>query len=57
MVNKRRLTLGINTLEEQTLIMRKQVADENQEPPANFEIRKAQYDKWRKSVGWNKSNL
>jgi hypothetical protein len=53
-VNQRRKTLGLNTLEEQTEIMKEKVKNENQRPPKDFEERKREYDKWRKSVGWIK---
>jgi hypothetical protein len=53
-VNKRRKSIGLNTLEEQTEIMRKQVINENQSPPKDFEKRKQEIEQWRKSVGWTK---
>jgi len=51
-VNQRRKSLGLNTLEEQTEIMKERVKNENQHPPKDFEERKREYNKWRKSVGW-----
>ncbi len=51
-VNERRESIGLNTLEEQTAILRKQVAHENQTPPADFEQRKTEMELWKKSVGW-----
>lgn len=39
-VNQRRKSLGLNTLEEQTLIKRKQTANENQSPPTDLEQRR-----------------
>ena len=51
-VNQRRTSIGLNTLEEQTTIIRAQAKAENQSPPANFEKRKMDMDKWKKKVGW-----
>ena len=51
-VNQRRKSIGLNTLEEQTRIMRQRVVEENQKPPADPEKRKQEYDAWRKKVGW-----
>jgi len=53
-VNERRKSIGLNTLEEQTEIMRKQVIKENQSPPKDFEKRKQEIEQWRKSIGWTK---
>ncbi|MEL7121620.1 MAG: DUF6624 domain-containing protein [Bacteroidota bacterium] len=53
-VNQRRKAVDLNTLEEQTEIIRKRTQNENQSPPADFEKRKKQYNEWRKSVGWIK---
>ncbi len=53
-VNQRRKSLGLNTIQEQTQIMREQVKRENQLPPEDLKKRKEEYDKWRKSVGWIK---
>ncbi len=53
-VNQRRKALGLNTLEEQTEIMKEKVKNENQRPPENFAARQYEYNKWRKSVGWIK---
>ena len=51
-VNQRRKAIGLNTLEEQTEVIRKRTQNENQSPPADFAKRKKEYDQWRKSVGW-----
>lgn len=51
-VNQRRKLLGLNTLEEQTAMIRKQAKNENQSPPIDFEERKKEIEKWKKSVGW-----
>lgn len=53
-VNERRKSIGLNTLEEQTRIMRGRVKSEKQFPPADFEERKREYDEWRKKAGWIK---
>jgi len=53
-VNQRRKSIGLNTLEEQTAIIRRRAKKENQTPPTNFEKRKEEIDEWRKSVGWIK---
>ncbi len=51
-VDERRRSIGLNTLEEQTWLLRRRVSDENQSPPRNVKERKRDYDVWRKSVGW-----
>lgn len=53
-VNERRKTIGLNTLKEQTQIMRRRVKSENQLPPTDSKKRKEEYDEWRKTVGWIK---
>lgn len=53
-VNQRRKSIGLNSLEEQTDIIRKQAKNENQTPPTDFEKRKEEIEKWKKSVGWTK---
>ena len=53
-VNERRKSIGLNTLEEQTEIIRRQAKNEKQTPPTDFEKRKQEIDQWRKSVGWTK---
>ena len=53
-VNERRKRLGLNSLEDQTRMMRQTVFDENQQPPTDFEARRSAYDAWRRSVGWTK---
>lgn len=51
-VNERRKSLRLNTLEEQTEIIKKQAKNENQSPPINFEQRKQEVEEWKKNVGW-----
>lgn len=53
-VNQRRKTVGLNSLEEQTEIIKKQVVTENQKPPVDMQERAKQFDEWRKKVGWTK---
>ncbi len=51
-VNQRRKSIGLNTIEEQTEYIRKQAKIENQSSPTDFEKRKKEIEKWKKSVGW-----
>ena len=51
-VNQRRKSLGLNSFEEQTHIMRSRAAKENQSPPENLEQRKQEMDTWMEKVGW-----
>ncbi len=53
-VNERRKSIGLNTLEEQTEIIRRQAKNENQSPPIDFEKRKQEIEHWKKNVGWKK---
>ncbi|MEM9831879.1 MAG: DUF6624 domain-containing protein [Bacteroidota bacterium] len=53
-VNRRRKSLGLNTLEEQTEVMRRQANSENQSPPADFDKRRQEIEQWKKTVGWIK---
>lgn len=53
-VNQRRKSIGLNTLEEQTILIRKRAENEQETPPIDFEKRKQEIDKWRKKVGWIK---
>ncbi|MDJ1492929.1 hypothetical protein QNI19_08300 [Cytophagaceae bacterium DM2B3-1] len=52
LVNQRRKSIGLNTVEEQTLIIRRQAKEENQSPPIDFEKRRQEMNEWRKRVGW-----
>jgi hypothetical protein len=52
LVNQRRKKLGLNTLEEQTKLIQKQVEKENQKPPQDIEKRNQEFNLWRKKVGW-----
>ncbi len=51
-VNQRRKSIGLNTMEEQTNLIRKQAKKENQKAPNDFLQRKKSIEEWRKSVGW-----
>ena len=51
-VNKRRKSIGLRTLVQQTEIMRKRTENENQSPPLDFEKHKKEFEEWKKSVGW-----
>lgn len=53
-VNKRRKALGLNTIEEQTELIRKNARNENHYAPKNFEERKREIELWKKKVGWIK---
>lgn len=53
-VNQRRKSIGLNTLEEQTEIIRQNAHAEKQIPPADFQTKKIKYEEWRKRVGWIK---
>ncbi len=51
-VNARRSSLGMNTIEEQTKIIRAQVTKEQEDVPMKLKQRQLDYDLWRKKVGW-----
>jgi hypothetical protein len=53
-VNERRISIGLNTLQEQIIIMRTHVKNENQSSPTDFEERKKEMTTWKRSVGWIK---
>ena len=53
-VNERRKSIGLNTLEEQTEIIRRQAKNEKQLPPTDFEYRKQEIEEWKRNVGWTK---
>lgn len=53
-VNQRRRAIGLNTLEEQTKILRKRAEQEGQVPPEDDTARKEEMDKWRTKVGWDR---
>ncbi|KOY87491.1 hypothetical protein AD998_16320 [bacterium 336/3] len=51
-INKRRIALGLNTLEEQIILIREFVQKEGQTPPQNYQVKKKEFVKWQKKVGW-----
>ncbi|SMD42541.1 hypothetical protein SAMN00777080_1101 [Aquiflexum balticum DSM 16537] len=53
-VNQRRESIGLNKLEDQTVIIRQRAKIENQLAPRDFEKRKREIEEWRKNVGWIK---
>ncbi len=53
-VNQRRAPIGLNTLEEQTKIIRERIKKEHESPPLDFEERKKEIEKWKRLVGWKK---
>lgn len=53
-VNERRKSIGLNTLEQQTELIRTQAKNENQSPPTDFEKRKLEIEAWKRKVGWIK---
>lgn len=53
-VNERRKHLGLNSLEEQTEIIRRQIKNEKQSQPADFKKRQEEIEKWKRNVGWIK---
>lgn len=53
-VNERRKSIGLNTLEEQTEIIRRQAKNEKQSPPTDFKNRIQEIEAWKRKVGWTK---
>jgi len=51
-VNRRRKLIGLNTLEEQTEIIRRNARLEHQLPPKDFSARQLEITDWKKRVGW-----
>ncbi|HAT68870.1 MAG TPA: hypothetical protein DCS22_00075 [Flavobacteriaceae bacterium] len=51
-VNKRRKSIGLNSIEEQTELIRQQAKNNNEEPPNDFEERKQEIETWKRTVGW-----
>jgi len=52
-VNERRKSIGLNTLEEQTAVIRQQAKLENQSAPSDLESRKKETEEWKIAVGWS----
>lgn len=53
-VNLRRRSSGLNTIDEQTVILREQAKKEKHNPPTDYQKRKENLNAWRKAVGWIK---
>ncbi|MEM9835893.1 MAG: DUF6624 domain-containing protein [Bacteroidota bacterium] len=51
-VNQRRQSLGMNTLEAQTQLIRQRNREEGGGPPPDLAARRAAYEAWRREVGW-----
>lgn len=51
-VNERRKSIGLNNVQDQTLVIRDQAKNENQLPPADYQKRQKEIYEWKKSVGW-----
>lgn len=52
LVNERRRSLGLNSVGEQTTLLRERAQAENQSAPDDFRERKREMDEWRLVVGW-----
>ncbi|MEO0732819.1 MAG: DUF6624 domain-containing protein [Bacteroidota bacterium] len=52
LVNQRREALGLNTLEEQTAVMRARVEAEGEQAPVDHVKRQRAYNDWLRMVGW-----
>ena len=53
-VNKRRASMGLSSLDEQTVVMRARAVEEKESPPSDYAKRKMEKDEWSRSVGWTK---
>lgn len=53
-VNQRRKAIGLNTLEEQTIAIRKNAVLDNQQAPNDWKDRNREIQNWKKKVGWVK---
>jgi hypothetical protein len=51
-VNQRRKSVGLNSLEDQTKIIRTRVKKQNQSPPKDFKKKNQDFNDWKKNVGW-----
>lgn len=51
-VNQRRESLSLNSLEDQTALIRSLAIKENRHPPADLTQRNKEMEAWKKSVGW-----
>lgn len=53
-VNERRKAVGLNSLDEQTALIRKRAENENQSPPQDSEMQNQDMEAWKKKTGWIK---
>ncbi len=53
-VNERRQSVGLNTLQSQTLLIRQRAQEENQVPPKDLAQSRLEVKEWKKMVGWIK---
>lgn len=51
-VNARRKALGLNSLEEQTILIQQRSTEDGESPPQNHSKKIQQYNQWRIDVGW-----
>lgn len=51
-VDQRRKSIGLNTLEQQTEIIRKRAVEEKEAPPNDVTERDKEIEEWKKRVGW-----
>lgn len=51
-VNERRKSIGLNSIEEQTKVIRNHAKLEKQTPPEDFEKRNQEIEAWKIEVGW-----
>jgi len=51
-VNKRRASIGLCSLEENTRLIRARTEQEGGRPPSDLERHKQGYELWRRKVGW-----
>ena len=51
-VNRRRKAIGLNSLDEQTLLLRERARAEGEAAPEDPGRRRAEMNAWRRSVGW-----
>jgi len=51
-VNKRRNSIGLCTVEENTRLIRERTKQEGGKPPSDLKSRNKEYEIWRRHVGW-----
>lgn len=52
LVNERRKSLGLDSIEDRIVSMRLQAQKENHKAPKDFKNRRKESEEWRKRVGW-----